>query len=139
MAKLTKAQIISQLRTEATTLLNAIATRQAAYRNRPGKTHFFQVLPTHSSLPIDGTRVPPDRLNEKPAYQTESLTDLGLTFTDLPFRVSVDQYHSAKGGVGFLVSLEVEIEGKRHLFRFNHGPDTFLHSDSFVESTAQRA
>lgn len=135
MAKLTKAQVLSSLRDEVTSLIAVITTKQEAYRLRAShaRPRYFQLLPTHRSIPKDGERLPPDNLQAKPDYQPDSLTALGLpSLTDLPFVLTIDQYQSDQGP-GFIVHLELELDGKRHLYRHNVGPETSQHQANFLE------
>ena len=99
-----------------------LQAKQAAYLR--GRSRLAQGLRTHSITPADGAEVAPDRLDAKPGYQAESWRDIGGLPPKLLSCVWIDQY-TAPTGPGYVVGLEVRIQGQLWRRSWNQGPETW--------------
>jgi len=94
---------------------------QEAFRSVYGR--YWQGLRTHTVVPADGAKTPPD-LNRKPSDQEESWATFGLALpAQTEAALSVDVYES-RAGHGYVVNADVIVAGVHYRRSRNFGPDS---------------
>lgn len=116
--------LLVSIETSVRSRLGAIRQRQAEYLAQHG--HYAQVLPTHSSEPVDGEDAAPDQLDAKPHYQAESAADLspGISFETRRASLRIDQYIGPQGA-GWVLTLRCRINGEIWRLAINEGPEDY--------------
>lgn len=119
--------ILSAVDTRITSLLPTWQAKQEEFRATHGR--YWQGLWNHSAVPADGAEITPDRVTDKPYYQTENWDAMGLaTVGKQRTRVKVDQY-VAPGGPGWTATFQIQVSGvvwERTIS--GAGPETFRES-----------
>lgn len=108
------------------TALTKIENYQAQYALQRGK--YFQALWSHSTPPADGSLAAPDLLTTKPTDQLENWStlwsELELAGSRSPMRARIDVY-DGPGGKGFIVTVEVIVDGQAMTRSINVGPERY--------------
>ena len=114
--------ILAALDTRLAAFLPTIIERQEQYRSANG--HYFQGLRTHAQPPSDGIDIAPDQVDRKPTDQLYAWSDVGPLPSQMGSSLSIDVY-DGPSGKGYVVRLEVDINGTVWQRRWNVGPETW--------------
>lgn len=88
---------------------------------------FFQGGITHSRIPTNGERLPPDRLLDTLSDVPGNWYDVVESWGDLPFAMRIDTYESPRGA-GFVVWLAVRLDGDVYVKKLGYGTDRGVYS-----------
>lgn len=114
-------ELLEEIDIRTNAMLPMIASKQAQYKAAFGI--YFQLLPTHSTIPWDGFEIPPDQANDKPHYQSLSGADMGGLPAAMLSCVRIDTYQSNMGD-GYVVTNQVICDGTLWERSQNVGPET---------------
>ena len=102
-----------------------IQQRQAAFITNHGR--YFQGLVTHTVTPQDGAETTGDRLNTHPHYQPETWAQVfpQLPALPLPISVTVDQYETPAGELGYVATVRANLGGQEWARAQQLGPESW--------------
>ena len=106
------------------TISSEISTIQDSYFLE-NKKH-FSCLTSSSEFPKNGTKIIPDKFDEKNNCQKESLSDLGLQLRELPFRFDIFENKTQVGKTiisGHQTLFFIEINGKKYIKSIDTGAE----------------
>lgn len=119
---MTPQEVRDEIDLRVTAAWAAIQGAQAAYF--AGHGHYWQGLPSHSSIPANGAEVAPDLAGESPSDQNETWSDMGLLPALTLSRLRMDVY-AGPAGPGYALISEVELGGAIWERVWHSGPETW--------------